>query len=262
MGELDIDCEAVPRQLARFIRDFLSAAGFARGVLGLSGGLDSTVSVYLAAEALGPENVLGLILPYKTTEPSCCDDATTVVERLGIHSQVLDITPQIDAYFEHFPEADRIRRGNKLARERMSIIYDQAKAWNALVVGTGNKTEGLLGYTTLWGDMACDLNPLGSLYKAQVRQLARHLGVPPRILHKTPSGNLWPGQTDEGEMGVTYEDADRILYRLVDLNRSPEQIVVDGFERALVDKIRSMVQGAEHKRRMPPVCPIGARAET
>lgn len=256
MSGLEIDCQAVRRQLVGFIRDFVTGANFARGVLGISGGLDSTVTAYLAAEALGPENVLGLILPYKTNDPSCLDDATAVATCLGIHTQTIDITPQIDAYFERFPDADRLRRGNKMARERMAIIYDQAKAWNSLVIGTGNKTEALLGYTTLWGDMACDLNPLGNLSKTQVRQLAEHLGVPQQILRKVPSADLWPGQTDEGEMGVTYADADQILYRLIDLQLTPEQVVADGFDHPLVNKIQAMVHSAEHKRCMPPACSL------
>ncbi len=253
MSSLKIDCPAVEQQLIGFIRDFFTSARFARGVFGISGGLDSTVTAFLAAEALGPDNVLGLILPYKTTSPACVDDATTVVQHLGIRRQTIDITPQIDAYFEQLPDADRLRRGNKMARERMAIIYDHAKAWQALVFGTGNKTEALLGYTTLWGDMACDLKPLGNLYKTQVRQLAQHLGVPQHIIQKPPTAGLWPGQTDEGEMGVTYADADQILYRLIDLQLPAEHTAAEGFDRALVDKIQKMVQASAHKRCMPPV---------
>lgn len=252
MSGLEIDCPAVRQRLVDFIHQFITDAGFARGVLGISGGLDSTVTAFLAAEAVGPDHVLGLILPYRTTSPACVDAATAVAQHLDIRTKTIDITPQIDAYFEQFPDADRLRRGNKMARERMAIIYDHAKTWQALVIGTGNKTEALLGYTTLWGDMACDLNPLGGLYKTQVRQLAQHLGVPEQIIQKPPTAGLWPGQTDEGELGVTYNDADQILYRLIDLQLPPEQIAATGFDRALVDKMQEMTHSAEHKRCMPP----------
>ena len=257
MSGLEIDCPAVRQRLVDFVHQFITAAGFARGVLGISGGLDSTVTAFLAAEALGPDHVLGLILPYKTTSSACVGDATTVAQHLGIRTKTIDITPQIDAYFEQFPDADRLRRGNKMARERMAIIYDHAKARQALVIGTGNKTEALLGYTTLWGDMACDLAPLGGLYKTQVRQLAQHLGVPEQIIHKPPTAGLWPGQTDEGELGLTYADADQILHRLIDLQLAPEQIATNGFDRVLVDKIDKTVRACAHKRCMPPACSLG-----
>ncbi len=260
MSELDIDCPAVHKTIVKFIRDFLAAAGFERGVLGLSGGLDSTVVAFLSAEALGPDNVMALILPYKTTRPACIQDAGAVAQQLGIRTQTIDITPQIDAYFEQFPDADRLRRGNKMARERMAIIYDHAKAWQALVIGTGNRTEALLGYTTLWGDMGCDLNPLGNLYKTQVRQLAQHIGVPEHIIHKPPTAGLWPGQTDEGELGVTYADADQVLYRLIDLQLTPEQTATTGFNSATVDKILKMIQHSEHKRHLPPAAQVDAPA--
>ncbi len=256
MSTLDIDPAAVRRGLVDFIGGFITEAGFTRGVVGISGGLDSSVTVFLSAAALGPDNVLGLILPYKTTNPACVEDATTVAEQLGIRTETIDITPQIDAYFDRFADASPLRRGNKMARERMAIIYDHAKAWEALVVGTGNKTEYLLGYTTLWGDMGCDLRPLGGLYKTQVRQLAHHLGVPEQIIHKPPTAGLWPGQTDEGEMGITYKEADQILYRLIDKQLPPEQIAEQGFDRALVDKIDKMVRASAHKRCMPPTAQI------
>ena len=139
-----------------------------------------------------------------------------------------------------------------MARMRMAVLYDQSEALEALVMGTGNRTEALLGYTTLWGDMACAFTPLGGLYKTQVRQLARHLGVPERIIDKPPTADLWEGQTDEGEMGVTYRDADAILYRLVDLQMGVEQVVGEGFPQELVERIRTMVERSAYKRSMPP----------
>ncbi len=256
MSALEIDAGAVKHKLIEFIREQTTTAGFCRGIIGLSGGLDSTVTAYLTVEALGPEDVLGLILPYRTIAADCLEDAGLIAEQLGISSQVIDITPQIDAYFDRFPEADRNRRANKMARERMSILYDHSRAYQALVVGTGNKTERLLGYTTIWGDMACAFAPLGNLYKTQVRQLAREMGVPEAICAKPPSANLWPGQTDEGELGFTYADADQILYRLMDQQLNPQQVAEHGFTLALVEKIAARVERSAYKRHMPPAAKI------
>jgi len=178
------------------------------------------------------------------------------VTKLGIKSQAIDITPQIEAYFARFPQADRLRRANKIARERMSVLYDQSRVYEALVIGTGNKSERLLGYTTLWGDMACAFNPLGNLYKTQVRQLAEELDVPEGIRNKAPSAGLWPGQTDEGELGFRYAEADQILYWLIDQKYSVEQVAEKGFLRDLVTQIATRVKRSAFKSRMPPAAEI------
>lgn len=259
MSELEVNCELAERIIAGFLRDELGKVGFTRGVVGMSGGLDSSVTAALTARALGPENTLGVMMPYRTSSPDSLNDAQAVAQWLGIESIVVDITPQVDAYFERFPDADRTRRGNKMARERMTILYDMSVAHNALVVGTSNKTEMLLGYTTLWGDMACAVMPIGDLYKTQVRQMARYLGIPDRIVSKPPSADLWVGQTDEGELGFTYAEADRLLYRLVDLRWSRERCVEEGFDPRLVEAVCERMRRSQYKRRMPIVCKLSAR---
>ena len=216
MVNLQLNCETVRKVLTGFIDNEVRKAGFHRVVVGLSGGVDSSLSAYLAAEALGPENVWGILMPYRTSSPESAQHAALVVQALGINSLTVEITAMVDAYFAMFPDADQMRRGNKMARERMTILFDHSARLGALVLGTSNKTELLLGYGTLHGDMASAVNPLGDLYKTQVRQLSRHLGVPAVIVDKQPSADLWEGQTDEAELGFTYEEVDKVLYLLVD----------------------------------------------
>ncbi|MGQ9475767.1 MAG: NAD+ synthase [Actinomycetota bacterium] len=254
LPELDSQ-KALPR-LLNFIRERTAAAGKTRLVVGLSGGIDSAVAAYLGVRALGKENLTAFLLPYRTTRPDSIEDALLVSRELGIDHHRIDITPVVDAYFHLFPEADQKRRGNFMARCRMAILYDQSAALDALVLGTGNRTEALLGYTTLWGDMACAFTPLGGLYKTQVRQLAAHLGVPPRIIEKVPTADLWEGQTDEGELGISYEEADLVLYHLYDLGYPEEKVVREGFDPDVVRRVKSMVEASTYKRRMPPYCEL------
>ncbi len=259
MSELEINCELVERIITGFIRDELGKVGFSRAVIGMSGGLDSSVTAVLTARALGPENCIGVMMPYKTSSPDSLAHAQLVAETLGIPTRVIDITPQIDAYFERFPDADKRRRGNKMARERMTILYDLSAAENALVVGASNKTEILLGYTTLWGDMACAVMPIGDLYKTQVRQMACYLEIPEEIRKKPPSADLWVGQTDEGELGFTYAEADQVLYRIVDLRWSRQRCLDEGFAPRLVDGIYELMRRNQYKRRIPLVCKLSRR---
>ena len=256
MKELTIDCPQVEKTLVGFIREEVGKAGFSRVVFGLSGGLDSAVSAYLAQRALGASHVIGVIMPYRTTSKESLDDARLVADTLGIETQHIDITPFVDPYFALFPEADRIRQGNKIARERMTILYDLSRKYEALVLGTGNKSELLMGYFTIYGDGACALNPLGDLYKTQVRQLARHLGVPAGIVDKVPSAELWQGQTDEDDLGFTYEELDRILYYLVDRQHTLERMVEMGFDRKSVEAVRKQIARNEFKRRLPLIARI------
>ena len=256
MKELTIDCPRVEKNLVSFISEEVEKAGFSRVVFGLSGGLDSAVSAYLAQRALGASQVIGVIMPYRTTSKESLDDARLVADTLGIETQYIDITPFVDPYFALFPEADRIRQGNKIARERMTILYDLSRKYEALVLGTGNKSELLMGYFTIYGDGACALNPLGDLYKTQVRQLARHLGVPVGIVDKVPSAELWQGQTDEDDLGFTYEELDRILYYLIDRKYSPERMAEMGFDRKSVEKVRKQIAQNEFKRRLPLIARI------
>ncbi len=260
MSDLHIDAEMVRRILAGFIDNEVRKAGFARVVLGLSGGVDSALAAYLAAEALGPDSVTALVMPYRTSNPESAAHAELVIRALGIPSLTVDITPMVDAYFALFPDADMVRRGNKMARERMTILFDHSMGEKALVLGTSNKTELLLGYGTLYGDMASALNPLGDLYKTQVRQLARHLGVPAVIVDKQPSADLWAGQTDEAELGFTYEEVDRVLYLLVDCRYEVADLVAKGtYSEEFVRAVYRKVQGSQYKRRLPVIAKISAR---
>lgn len=252
-----------PELTARFLKDFIAnevkKAGFQRVVIGLSGGLDSTTTAYLAANSLGPKGVCGLIMPYKTSDPRSEEDALLVVERLGIDHLRIDITPLVEPLFRAFPQMDRVRKGNVMARERMIILYDQSREREALVLGAGNKTEYLLGYTTLWGDMACALAPLGDLYKTQVYQLASFLRVPERIRQKRPSADLWAGQTDEEELGFTYEKVDTILYFMVDKSYIFSELKELGYKREFVRDVFNRIQTTQYKRRLPLIARLSER---
>src|SRR5687768_1286973 len=259
MVEIPTNTTLLREILTGFIRNEVQKTGLTRVVVGLSGGVDSALSAMLAAEALGPKNVLDVLMPYKSSHADSRGHAEMIARASGIESMFAEITPQIDAYFERFPDADARRRGNKMARERMTILYDHSARWSGLVVGTSNKTELLLGYGTLHGDMASALNPLGDLYKGQVRALARHLGVPAQVVAKAPSADLWAGQTDEGELGFTYDQADAILHRLVDLRHPVARMVRDGFPEALVRSIETRVARTQFKRRPPLIAKLSQR---
>jgi NAD+ synthase len=258
-AKMKINAPFVEKVLCAFIGGELRKFGFRRGIVGLSGGLDSSVCAALAAGALGPRQVLGIILPYKDTSGRDVKDAELVAAQLGIRTRLVDISPMVDAYFSRYPTKDKVRIGNKMARERMSILYDQSAREKALILGTSNKTELLLGYGTIHGDMACAINPLGDLYKTQVRALAAHLRLPPRIIRKVPTAGLWPGQTDEGEIGLTYAEIDKILYELVDERRTGDDVIARGFKRNAARKIEALIKGSEFKRKMPPIAKISGR---
>ena len=253
MVNLTIDTDVVRQKLTGFIREELANAGFSRVVLGLSGGLDSTLACYLAVEALGPENVLAIRMPYRTSSQGSLDHAQLVIDALGVQSMTIPITDMVEPLFDQFPDMDGRRRGNVMARERMIILFDRSEAFKGLVLGTGNKTEYLLGYTTLYGDSACALNPLGDLYKTQVRQLSRAMGVPEEVIAKPPSADLWVGQTDEGELGFTYAEVDRLLCMLVDEGFSPEACVESGFTEEFVRNVIRKVRNSQFKRLLPPI---------
>ena len=257
--ELAIDTAVARRVIADFIRGQLDQAGFQRAVLGLSGGIDSGLVAYLVAEAIGAEQLLCVLMPYRTSSPASRTDAEEVVRRLGCASEIVDISPMVDGFFGMDTDASALRRGNVMARMRMSVLYDRSVTWGGLVVGTGNKTESLIGYTTVYGDNACAFNPVGDLYKSQVRQMAAAMGVPDEIVRKAPSADLWPGQTDEAEAGFSYPELDRLLYWRIDQRRSVDEVVALGFARELVERIDRMVAGAEFKRQMPPIAKLGPR---
>jgi NAD+ synthase len=256
---MKINCRFVERVLCGFIRDELGRVGFSRAVLGLSGGLDSSVCACLAAKALRPENVLALIMPFGDLGAADAKDAESWARQLKIRIKIINIAPMVDAYFALEPSPDRNLRGNKMARERMSILYDQSARDKALVLGTSNKTELLVGYGTLYGDTASAVNPLGDLYKTQVRQLAGYLGVPQTVQNKVPSAGLWTGQTDEGELGLGYEELDKILFSLVDQRLSPAEVVQKGFAVDTVERIVALIKGSEFKRHMPLIAKLSRR---
>jgi len=256
---LSINTEVARRILTGFIRSEVTRVGFKRVVMGLSGGIDSAVACYLAAEALSPENVLAIRLPYKTSSPDSLTHAQLIIDELGIPSKTIDITPMVDPYLDANPDMDKIRRGNVMARARMIAWYDQSADFKALVLGTSNKTELLLGYTTHYGDNASAINPNGDLYKTQLRQLAKALGVPQVIQEKTPSADLWAGQTTEGELGFTYEEVDSLLYLLVDRRYSPEECVAAGFKRDFVESVLERVRRNQFKRMTPLVAKVSNR---
>lgn len=257
--KLSINCELARNILTRFIRSEITRTGYKRAVVALSGGIDSALSCYLAAEAMGAENVLAVRMPYKTSSADSLEDAQRVIDATGVQSLTIPITAMADALIDQFPEMNAMRRGNIMARCRMITIYDQSAAFGGLVVGTGNKTEILLGYTTLYGDSACALNPLGDLYKTQVRQLAVHIGVPESILMKPPSADLWAGQTDEGELGYTYADVDQLLYLMVDQRYTAEECIEAGFAESFVRSVAARVQRNQFKRVPPPIAKLGNR---
>jgi NAD+ synthase len=245
--------------LTGFIRNEVHKTGLKRALIGLSGGVDSALSALLAAEALGAENVVGILMPYKSSHPDSQAHAELVARQSGIESLLVEITPQIDAYFAKFPDADARRRGNKMARERMTILYDHSARWHGLVIGTSNKTELLLGYGTLYGDMASAINPLGDLYKTQVWALAEAIGVPPAIVNKEPSADLWTGQTDEGELGFTYREVDKLLYLMVDQRYTKPELIGAGFAERFVDDMAQRIMNSQFKRRLPVIAKVSQR---
>jgi NAD+ synthase len=258
MTELAIACEKTCSFLVDFLKGEIHSAGFERAVLGLSGGVDSSLSLMLAAKALGPDKVNALFMPYRTSDPDSKRHAALIAEKAGVEVTEIDISPQIDLYYDLFPSADEIRRGNKMARERMTILYDQSAACNGLVVGTSNRTEIVLGYGTLYGDTVSALNPLGALYKTQIFELARHVGVPDEIVEKPPSADLWAGQTDEEELGFSYEKVDRLLYHMIDQDASDSDLELLGFEAGFIQKVQALIIRFAFKRRPPLIAEIPA----
>ena len=256
MNKLDLNLKEVHNELVEFLRGNFKKAGFSKAVLGLSGGIDSALVAYLLRDALGKENVLAIMMPYKSSNPDSLNHAKLVIEDLKINSKTIEITDMIDAYFKNEKEASSLRMGNKMARERMSILFDYSSKENALVVGTSNKTEIYLGYSTQFGDSACALNPIGDLYKTNIWDLSRYLKIPNELIEKKPSADLWEGQTDEQEMGLTYKEADQVLYRMLEENKTVEEVLAEGFNKDLVDNIVRRMNRSEYKRRMPLIAKI------
>jgi NAD+ synthase len=257
---LTIDTRVTELVLTKFIHNEITKAGFERIVLGLSGGIDSALSCYLAAKALGGDNVLALRLPYAASSPESLSHADLVIDALGIQSETIEITPIVDPLFAASPDITPLRKGNIMARARMSVIYDRSAAWHALVIGTSNKTELMLGYGTIFGDLASAVNPIGDLYKTQIRQLSRAMGIPDAIIEKAPSADLIPGQTDEDDFGFSYEQVDRLLYHWVDERYSRAELIGAGFAGAMVDRVFEMVRRSQYKRALPVIPKISDRS--
>ncbi len=257
--DLTINTDLARKILTGFVKSEITRAGFSRAVIGLSGGIDSALSCALAAEALGSQNVLAVRMPYKTSSPDSLEDADKTARCLGVQMETFEITPMVEPLIKADPQMSNLRKGNLMARSRMIVLYDRSDAFKGLVVGTSNKTEILLGYTTLWGDMASAINPIGDLYKTQLRQLARAMQLPQSVIDKPPSADLWAGQTDEAELGLTYEAVDRLLYLLVDQRCTVQDCVEAGFDQAFVEQVIGRVRRSQFKRMMPPIAKLSAR---
>jgi len=258
-ADLTINTTVARQILTSFIKSEVGRVGFTRAVINLSGGLDSALSCALAAEALGPENVFALRLPYRTSSKDSLDHAQLVIDQFHVQCETIEITDMVDPLLEHDHEMSKTRKGNIMARTRMIALYDQSEVFKGLPIGTSNKTEILLGYTTMWGDMASALNPIGDLYKTQVRQLSRAMGIPGVIIDKPPSADLWIGQTDEDELGFTYEEVDKLLYLLVDQRFSAQDCIEEGFDEKFVSLVITRVRTNQFKRMMPPVAKLSNR---
>jgi NAD+ synthase len=258
-NRLTIDTQVATAVLVKFLQNEIYKAGFQRAVLGLSGGIDSALSCYLAVQALGAENVLAVRMPYSASSPESLEHAGLIIEDLGLPHETVEITPMVEPLFAASPGITPLRKGNVMARARMMVVFDRSAAWKGLVIGTSNKTELLLGYGTIYGDLASAVNPIGDLYKTQVRQMARAVGVPQPIIDKAPSADLMPGQTDEADFGFTYEQVDELLQLMVDERYTAEELVAEGFGAEFVRRVGLMIQRSHYKRAMPIIPKISGR---
>jgi len=256
-------CEVYVRQIdlykeidriCGFIRDYLSSAGCNGVVLGLSGGIDSSLSAALCVKALGADKVHGVLLPYKTSHPDSAGDATLLAQTFGIKTETIEISHMADPYFSLAgADIDALRKGNICARLRMIVLYDLSAKYRSLVVGTSNRTELLVGYFTQHGDGACAFEPIGHLYKTEVWEMARILGIPEKIIDKAPTADLWDGQTDESELGITYKELDEILYELTELDINPGNSDKLSFPISTYRHVEKLIRRSEFKRHLPPL---------
>jgi NAD+ synthase len=257
--KLHINTDLARTVLKTFLRDEIRKVGIEHAVIGLSGGIDSALACYLVAQAIGAHNVYAVRMPYHTSSEDSLDHAQLVIDALGIHSETVEITDMVDPLIAHTPDMTNLRKGNLMARARMIVLFDRSAAHRGLVIGTSNKTELLLGYGTLFGDMASALNPIGDLYKTQVRELALAIGVPQPVVEKAPSADLWIGQTDEEELGLTYAEVDQLLFLLVDERYSPEEAIEAGFDRVYVERVWKLIRTMQFKRRGPLIAKLSKR---
>lgn len=259
MLDLNINTDIARQILVNFIRSEVTRVGYSRAVVGLSGGIDSALSCVLAVEALGKENVLAVRMPYRASSSDSLAHAELLIEQLEIPSKTIEITDMVEPLFAVDENMTRLRKGNIMARERMIVLYDQSEVFKGLVIGTSNKTEILLGYSTQFGDSASAMNPIGDLYKTQVRQLSRAMNIPAPIVDKPPSADLWDGQTDEGELGFTYDEVDKLLYLLIDQRYIPQECINEGFDEKLVNAVIARIRRNQFKRMLPPVAKLSNR---
>ena len=251
MRKIDIGKER--KRIIEFIQEQLAKAGLDNLIVGISGGIDSAVTAALCVEAVGKEKVKGFLLPYKASHPDSLAHGRLLVEFLGVAYQKIDISPMVDSYFEtYFSEASALRKGNRMARERMCVLFDQSALYGGLVAGTGNKTELFTGYVTQHGDGACAFEPLGHLYKTEVYELAELLQIPQELIDKAPTADLWDGQTDESEMGISYAMLDEILYRLYEQQITEADIIAEGFAVKDLERVKALYTKSEFKRNLPP----------
>ncbi len=257
--ELHLDYAIVEDILKAFLLNEIRKFGFNSIVLGLSGGIDSAVVCELAVRALGPDNVLALKMPYASSSPDSLEHAELMILKLGIRAEEVSITPVVDAFFSTVPSGQLLRRGNIMARTRMVFLYDVSARDGRLVAGTSNKTELLLGYGTMFGDMASAVNPIGDLYKTQIRGLARHLGIPEELIVKAPSADLWEGQSDEDDLGFSYEAVDLLLFMMLEKRMDKQAVLGEGIPEPFYDRVRKMVVRNQYKRMMPVIAKISGR---
>jgi len=257
---VELDYPLVEKVLIRFIRDFVGKNGFENAILGVSGGLDSAVTLSLTCRALGPEHTHALFMPYRLSSPESLEHARAVCGQLGVAGEKVEITSMVDAYLNDFPTDNPVQVGNLCARVRMMVLFDHSERRRALVMGTSNKSELLIGYSTLYGDSAAACLPIGDLYKTQVFGLAEYLDIPEEIRNKPPSADLWAKQTDEGEIGMTYAELDDILYSRVEKNMRVEDMISTGYDEVAVRRVDAMIKGSQFKRVMPPAAKLQNRA--
>lgn len=256
---LSLDLKATEEILVNFLREEVNKVGFKKVILGLSGGIDSALVAFLAAKAFGPENVYTVMMPYKTSSKESLEHAELVVKKTGINTKKVEITPMVDAYFAMNEDMTSLRKGNVMARTRMCVLFDNSAKEGALVLGTSNKTEILLGYSTQFGDSASAINPIGDLYKAQIWALSEYMGVPEEIVKKKPSADLWEGQTDEQELGFSYQMADEILYYLIEERLKSEEVISLGYDKKVVEIVIGKIKMNQYKRKLPVIANISKR---
>ena len=260
-----LNCDLITKTLSTVVKDEVQKIKLNHLVLGVSGGIDSALSLAIAVEAIGPENVTAVLMPYKLSSENSLTDAKALCKKYRVAHETVEITSMADPYFSLDSEMQNLRKGNVLARLRMIVLYDYSSKKKALVLGTSNKSEILIGYSTLWGDMASAINPIGDLYKYQVYDLSRHLGIIDEILNKTPSADLWAGQSDEKELNLTYDFLDRVLYHWVDLCWSKARIIDQLKEFKISDaekkvkKVIGLISRSQFKRKMPLIAKVSNR---